>query len=70
MRYELWRDEDDEGISLTFFPADENYDNQRRLLEPGAEIVWAVEADTYNEAMARYYEFMGWGPYKPMEDDD
>jgi hypothetical protein len=67
MRYELWRHED-EAISLSFFAVDENYDLQRRLLEPGAEFIWAVEAETYNEAMARYHEFMGWEPYKPMDD--
>jgi len=66
MKYELWRYEGN-AIALSFFPVDENYNRQRQLLEPGAEMIWAVEADTYNEAMARYHEFMGWEPYKPME---
>jgi hypothetical protein len=69
MRYELWRHADEEAVSLSFIAVDENYDLQRRLLEPGAEFVWAVEADTYNGAMESYHNFMGWEPYKPMGDD-
>jgi hypothetical protein len=69
MKYELWRSEDDLGGELTFFPVNETYERQTQLLEPGAELIWTVEADSYNEAMRLYYEHMDWGPYKPMDDD-
>jgi hypothetical protein len=60
-RYELWR----EGNSYSFFPEDS--ESARRLLEPGAELVWEVEANSWEEAQARKHEFLGWEPYKPMK---
>ena len=65
MKYEVWRHEG-RAICLSFFPVDENYDAHRQSLAPNAELLWAVEADTWDEAMSRYHEFMGWEPYKPM----
>lgn len=68
MRYELWKRT---GITekLAFFAVDENYYHQRRSLKAGAELVWSVNAESWNEAMTRYYKFMVWEPYVAMEDE-
>lgn len=33
------------------------------------ELVCRFEADSYNEAMQKYYDLQGWGEYRPMEED-
>lgn len=35
----------------------------RSLLEPGAELVWEVDAASHYEAMTLYYKYMDWGKY-------
>lgn len=66
MRYELWGTPDQ--TSLTFTGADAISEYKRQgVIEPEAEFIWAVEADSDNEAMALYHEHMGWEPYKPMQ---
>lgn len=51
----------------SFFPVVNS--SARALVEPGATLVWTVEAASWVEAMARYYEWRGWTPYRPMDDD-
>ena len=41
----------------------------RALVEDGATIVWTIEAACWVEAMTRYYEWRGYEPYRPMDDD-
>ena len=60
MRHEAWSDG-------SFFPACNA--SARRLLEPGARLIWTVEATNWVEAMRLYHEFQGWEPYRPMDDD-
>jgi acetate---CoA ligase (ADP-forming) len=31
-----------------------------------SELIWTIEADSWNEAMQKYYALQGWGLYKPM----
>jgi hypothetical protein len=70
MKYELWQHEEaGEVVGYTFLPVDELYERRLQLLETGSELVWTVEADTYNEAMKLYHEHMDWEPYKPWEDE-
>ena len=69
MKYELWQHEDAEAVDYTFFPVDDGHERRLRLLETGSRLVWAVEADTYDNAMRLYHEHMGWEPYKPMRDE-
>jgi hypothetical protein len=62
MRYELWKYEDDYGVGWTFMPVDNQYEaflKYKRKFEPNSEMVWSVEAETKDEAIARYHEFMG-----------
>lgn len=65
MTYELWKSED----AWTFFPLDNHYEDNRKMLEQTAMLTWTVEATSYNEAMKLYYDYMGWGDYQPMEED-
>ena len=44
--------------SQTFCPADASGDQARAMLDAWLE--WAVEANSYLDAMTKYYEFMGW----------
>ena len=30
------------------------------------ELLWTIEADTWEEAMQKYHTFQGWEPYKPI----
>ena len=67
MRYELWGTPD--RTSLTFTGANSISEYKRQgAIELEAEFVWAVEADSYNEAATLYHEYMGWEPYKPMDE--
>ena len=69
-KYELWKEVDDDAEALTFVEVNEDYERVLKMLvEPGAELIWTVEADTDNEAMQLYYDHMDWGTYKPMTDE-
>lgn len=54
--YELWRDA--EG-TYSFFPADNGA--ARGRIGPGAQLVWSVEARSWDEAMRAQREYLGWG---------
>ena len=56
-RYELWRTAD--GGQDSFFPT--NNDSARNLLEPDARLIWTCEANSWNEAQQKRYDFMDWG---------
>ncbi len=63
--WELWEFIHDDGsCELAFFRSSQ--DHTRRGLEPGSKLIWTVEAKSYNDAMQRYHDHMGWSPYKPM----
>jgi hypothetical protein len=51
----------------SFFPVVNR--SARALVEDGATVVWTVEAANWDEAVARYYEWRGYEPYRPMDDD-
>ncbi len=38
------------------------------MLEPNAKLIWTTEAEGYNEAYQKYYDFMDWGKYTPIVD--
>jgi hypothetical protein len=70
MKCELWHHKSlaGEAEMWTFFPVDESYaERVAELLEAGDELVWTVEADSFEEAMPLYHERMGWEPYRPVE---
>ena len=35
----------------------------RSLLKGSAKLVWTCEAESYFEAMTKYYDHQGWGDY-------
>ena len=37
--------------------------------EDNSELIWRIEADSYEEAMQQYYDLQGWGIYKPIPTD-
>ena len=49
----------------------ESYEIQLKELEANGkfDLIWTTEAETYNEAMQKYYDFMGFGKYKPFDDE-
>lgn len=59
MRHELWT----YSSGQRFFLADTVGDSHPALLEPDAQLVWVVYADSAFEAMTKYYEYMDWGQY-------
>ncbi len=65
MRYELWKYEDDSGMGWTFMPVDHQYEaflRYKEKYELSYELVWRIETETRDEAIARYHEFMGYEP--------
>ena len=61
MRHEAWSDG-------SFFPIINL--SARSLVEEGSKIIWCVEAVSWDDAMARYNEWKGYEPYRPMDEDD
>ena len=61
-RFEAWAD--DEGV--TFAP-DEGikWQKNKGLMGKNSKFLYAVDADTPEEAMAVHHVKMGWEPYKP-----
>ena len=37
--------------------------------EDNSELIWTIEAASYEEAMQKYYTLQGWGTYKPVPGD-
>jgi len=64
-RYELWYSEEEESFA-SFEKVDER---NRKLLPADARKIWEVEAETWEEAQIKIHEFMGWEPYKPMNEN-
>lgn len=58
-RFELWK----VGTGHAFF----EFSNEaaRKLLPPNAQLVWSVEATSWEDARARMHRYLGWQPYKP-----
>lgn len=66
MLFELWEGVDADGTpSDLFIVADSP---KHAELTVGQIMVWTVEALSWDEAMARYHDHMGWEPYVPMSD--
>ena len=59
MKYELWESKD----GLTFIPSS----NHDAVLED-AKLIWSIEAESWVDACQKYYEFMGFGLYKPFDE--
>lgn len=33
------------------------------------DLIWRIEAESWDGAMRRYHELQGWEPYEPMRDE-
>ena len=60
MRHEAWSDG-------SFFPIINL--SARSVVEEGSTIIWCVEAASWDDAMARYHEWVGYERYRPMDGD-
>jgi hypothetical protein len=58
LNHELWLEPD--GLEL-FVVSGPHGDEARALLTPGSKLVWEVTADSYFEAMTKYFAYMDWG---------
>jgi hypothetical protein len=60
--YEAWSEDGDTTFALA-----ENILDQRQkgLLRPDAKLLYRIEADTFDEALAVHYLRHGWTPYQP-----
>jgi DTW domain-containing protein YfiP len=63
MIFEVWRDPRDNSITL--FPASLQ-DKNRQLLSKRAKRLHLIVAGSWDAAMRRHHEIMGWEPYVPM----
>jgi hypothetical protein len=68
-KYELWRSPD--GGMDSFFAASASADEQKHeRLEPDSKLIWTTEAASWNEAQQKRYDFMGWGHYRTIEEEE
>jgi hypothetical protein len=61
MKYELWKYEDEFGVGWTLMPVDHQYGAfliYKEQYEHNSVMVWSVDAETKEEAHARYREYM------------
>jgi hypothetical protein len=61
MKYELWKHEGT-AVSQTLIAVDETYDVYRNAIHPEAKLVWTIDAQTYDEAFARFREYLATSP--------
>jgi hypothetical protein len=68
LKHELWEEKDGGGYTLCL--AGPRGEDARKMLGPGAKLIWTVEAGSHSEAMTAYYKFMGWGEYTTVQEWD
>ena len=68
MKFELYQEQNGE---LTF-ATDEVTKHLKDcgLISSEAKLLTSFEENSYNQAMTRYYEFMGWGTFMAMEAEE
>lgn len=64
MKYVLYQSESDSSFSF-FLEGD---DRSIGALAADARLIWSVEAASWEEACELKHEFLGWEPYKPMDE--
>ena len=60
MKYELWNAASASSYMLLF----EGDTASDHVKEPDAKVIWTVEAETYEEALQKRNDFLGWGEFK------
>jgi hypothetical protein len=70
MKYELWANKD--KTSSSFFEAEcPDHDQKLQMLrdeDNAFELIWTTEAEHWEGAMQKYYDFMDWGKYRPINE--
>ncbi len=61
MKYQLWHSESESGYTMA--PAGDPH----RLNPSDARVVFTCEAESFNEALQKRNDFLGWGEHKPFE---
>ena len=67
MIYSVWV-EDDEPTAFSFIQGDK-LSEQHLALSGNMHLVKLFDAKSPNDAMQQYYDWQGWGKYKPMTDE-
>ncbi len=65
--YEVWADQQDCSITLTLKSNIQELRSNGTLSE-NAKLLYSIEVDTMEEAMAVHHIKMGWEPYLPLGD--
>lgn len=68
MTYELWDNEQKQSFFARTL--DEAYWGKVSALGDSAQVVYSVEAASWDEAMEAVYAFLGWGTYRPLAGTD
>lgn len=63
MIYQLWYSSSKDSYS--FFSI--NNHTAKKLLEDDAQLIWLIEADTWEEACRLKNRYLGWEEYKEFE---
>jgi hypothetical protein len=58
------------GIGPPCYANGKPYDEEMLELTGARELIWTVEADSWEDACTKYHEYQGWEPYVPMRYDD
>jgi hypothetical protein len=62
VKYELWQSECESTVSyMLLYEGDTASDHVK---DPGSKVIWTCEADSYEEALQKRNDFLGWGEYK------
>ena len=54
------------GCAIAFFVAGDK--KNEAALEDDAELLYQIQASTWDDAMQKHHQLQGWEPYKPMGD--
>ena len=69
MKYELWHSREGSSDIYTLLATGEPRQAIKDVaFEADAKIIRTFEADTWEEACRQQHEYLGWEPYKPMEE--
>lgn len=68
MTYTVWEGDDEPGLFMLV--QGEQLSEQHKQTCPPMHLVWTFDAISPNDAMRKYYDWQGWGPYQPMRDAD
>jgi hypothetical protein len=64
VKYTVWGKFEKEGTEFTVVEGEQLPAWDTR----GQQLLKVIEAESFDDAMRQYYEWQGWGTYKPMDD--